>query len=73
MRGGLQLAQNNSPALSSGRMGELLRRPFAHSPARSHWAAWASPGESGESRRGAITQFILVAAKTDSLDQGRNP
>lgn len=38
-----QLAQNNSPALSSGRMGECYARPFAHSPT-------GSLGESGQVR-----------------------
>ena len=42
-------AQNNPPALSSGRMGECYARPFAHPPAGSVETSRASPGESGES------------------------
>lgn len=39
---------NNPPALSSGRMGELHSRPFAHPPTGPKWTDRANLGESGE-------------------------
>jgi hypothetical protein len=64
----LQLAQNNPPALSSGRMGECYARPFAHPPAGSVNESRANPGESGESaRRFPENGTVLYRRRTSSL------